>query len=39
MSMSLVSERSYYEEMKKYTLRGSFLLLSQKNNRLVVYKW
>lgn len=39
--MSLVSERSYNEEMKKYTFRGKlFALMAKKiNNRLAVYKW
>ena len=39
--MTLVSEKSYNEEMKKYTIRGKlFALIGKKlNNRLAVYKW
>ena len=39
--MSLVSETSYNEEMKKYTIRGKiFALIGKKlNNRLAVFKW
>ena len=39
--MSLVSETSYNEEMKKYTIRGKlFAIIGKKiNNRLAVFKW
>ena len=39
--LTLVSERSYNEEMKKYTIRGKlFAIVGKKiNNRLAVYKW
>ena len=39
--MELVSERSYNEEMKKYTIRGKLFALIAKNinNRLAVFKW
>ncbi len=39
--MTLVSERSYNEEMKKYTLRGKLFAIIGKNlnNRLAVYRW
>jgi O-methyltransferase involved in polyketide biosynthesis len=39
--MSLISETSYNEEMKKYTLRGKLFAIIGKNlnNRLAVYKW
>lgn len=39
--MTLVSEESYNEEMKKYTIRGKLFALIGKNlnNRLAVYKW
>ena len=39
--MSLVSERSYNEEMRKYTIRGKlFAIIGKKiNNRLAVYQW
>ena len=39
--MSLVSERSYNEEMKKYSVRAKLfaLFLPHLNNRLAVYKW
>ena len=39
--MSLVSERSYNEEMKKYTIRGKLFAIIGKNlnNRLAVYRW
>ena len=39
--MSLVSETSYNEEMKKYTIRGKlFAIIGKKiNNRLAVYRW
>ena len=37
----LLSETSYNEEMKKYTLRGKlFAIIGKKlNNRLAVFKW
>lgn len=39
--MSLVSERSYNEEMRKYSLRAKLfaLFFPHLNNRLAVYKW
>ncbi|MCR5785336.1 MAG: class I SAM-dependent methyltransferase [Eubacterium sp.] len=39
--MKLVSERSYNEEMKKYTIRGKLFAIIGKNinNRLALYKW
>ena len=39
--MKLVSERSYNEEMKKYTLRGKLFAIIGKNmnNRLAVFRW
>ena len=39
--MSLVSERSYNEEMKKYSVRAKLfaLFLPHLNNRLAVYRW
>ena len=39
--MTLVSERSYNEEMKKYSIRGKLFAIIGKNinNRLAVYKW
>lgn len=39
--MSLVSETSYNEEMKKYSLRGKLFAIVGKNinNRLAVFKW
>lgn len=39
--MSLVSETSYNEEMKKYSIRGKlFAIIGRKlNNRLAVFKW
>ncbi len=39
--MQLMSERSYNEEMKKYTIRGKLFALIGRNlnNRLAVYKW
>ncbi len=39
--MSLVSERSYNEEMKKYSIRGKLFAIIGKNmnNRLAVFKW
>ncbi len=39
--MTLVSERSYNEEMKKYSIRGKlFAIIGKKiNNRLAVYRW
>lgn len=39
--MSLVSEQSYNDEMKKYTFRGKLFAVIGKNlnNRLAVYKW
>lgn len=39
--MTLVSETSYNEEMKKYTLRGKLFALIAKNmnNRLAVFRW
>ena len=37
----LLSETSYNEEMKKYTLRGKLFAIVGKNlnNRLAVFKW
>ena len=39
--MTLVSEASYNEEMKKYSLRGKLFAIIGKNinNRLAVYQW
>ena len=39
--MSLVSERSYNDEMKKYSIRGKLFAIIGKNmnNRLAVFKW
>lgn len=39
--MSLVSESSYNEEMKKHTIRGKLFAVIGKNlnNRLAVFKW
>lgn len=39
--MKLVSETSYNEEMKKYTLRGKLFAIIGKNmnNRLAVFRW
>jgi hypothetical protein len=39
--IELVSETSYNEEMKKYTIRGKLFAIIGKhmNNRLAVYKW
>ena len=39
--MKLVSEWSYNEEMKKYTLRGKLFAIIGKNmnNRLAVFRW
>jgi len=39
--MTLVSETSYNEEMKKYTIRGKLFAFIGKNmnNRLAVFKW
>ena len=39
--MTLVSERSYNEEMKKYSIRGKLFAIIGKNlkNRLAVFKW
>lgn len=39
--MSLISEHSYNEEMKKYTIRGKLFAIIGKNlnNRLAVYQW
>lgn len=39
--MKLVSERSYNEEMKKYSLRGKLFAVIGKNinNRLAVFRW
>lgn len=39
--LSLVSEKSYNEEMKKYSVRAKLfaLFLPHLNNRLAVYKW
>ena len=39
--MTLVSERSYNEEMKKYSIRGKLFAIIGKNinNRLAEYKW
>ncbi|MCR5775729.1 MAG: class I SAM-dependent methyltransferase, partial [Lachnospiraceae bacterium] len=39
--MTLVSETSYNEEMKKYSFRGKLMAIFGKNlnNRLAVYKW
>ena len=39
--MELVSERSYNEEMKKYTIRGKLFAIIGKNlnNRLAVFQW
>ena len=39
--MTLVSETSYNEEMKKHTVRGKLFAIIGKNlnNRLAVYRW
>jgi O-methyltransferase involved in polyketide biosynthesis len=39
--LSFVSERSYNEEMKKYSLRGKLFAIIGKhmNNRLAVFSW
>ncbi|MBR2257903.1 MAG: class I SAM-dependent methyltransferase [Blautia sp.] len=39
--MTLISENSYNEEMKKYTIRGKLFAIVGKNinNRLAVFKW
>ena len=39
--LSFVSEQSYNEEMKKYTIRGKLFAIIGKNinNRLAVFKW
>ena len=40
--MRLVSETSYNEEMKKYTIRGKLFAATigkNINNRLAVFKW
>ncbi len=39
--MSLISETSYNEEMKKHTIRGKLFAIIGKNlnNRLAIYKW
>lgn len=39
--MKLVSEQSYNEEMKKYSIRGKLFAIIGKNinNRLAVYRW
>ena len=39
--MTMVSEKSYNEEMKKYSIRGKlFAIIGKKlNNRLAVYRW
>jgi len=39
--MNLVSERSYNEEMKKYSVRGKLFAIIGKNwnNRLAVFNW
>ena len=39
--MTLLSERSYNEEMKKYSIRAKLFafFLPHLNNRLAVYKW
>ena len=39
--MTLVSETSYNEEMRKYTIRGKLFAIIGKNlnNRLAVFKW
>ena len=39
--MKLVLERSYNEEMKKYSVRGKLFAIIGKNmnNRLAVFKW
>lgn len=39
--MQLVSETSYNEEMKKYTIRGKLFAIIGKNmnNRLAIFKW
>lgn len=39
--MKLVSEKSYNDEMKKYTLRGKIFAVIGKNinNRLAVFSW
>ena len=39
--IKLVSEHSYNEEMRKYTIRGKlFAIIGGKiNNRLAVYQW
>jgi len=39
--MTLMSETSFNEEMKKYTVRGKLfaLFFSNMNNRLSVFRW
>ncbi len=39
--MRLVSETSYNDEMKKYSLRGKLFAIVAKNmnNRLAVFRW
>ena len=39
--LTFVSERSYNEEMKKYSIRGKLFAIIGKNinNRLAVFKW
>ena len=39
--LSYVSERSYNEEMKKYSIRGKLFAMIGKNinDRLAVFKW
>ena len=39
--LTLLSERSYNEEMKKYSIRGKLfaLLFPKLNNRLALFKW
>ena len=39
--MKVVSETSYNEEMKKYSLRGKMFAVVGKhmNNRLAVFRW
>ena len=39
--LSFVSEKSYNEEMKKYSIRGKLFAIVGRNinNRLAVFKW
>ena len=39
--MTVISETSYNEEMKKHTIRGRLFAIIGKNinNRLAIYKW